>query len=79
MNQSISELLNMNTEELIECNEPIDTRILATVSDLTWVVVEVQTTEKRIVQYFAQIKGFDHNSSKEYLVQPYILTGDYKD
>ena len=74
MNQSFSELLNMNTEELIECAEPIDTRI----SDLTWVVVKVQTTKKRVVHYVAQIKGFD-NSSKEYLVQPYTLTADSKD
>ena len=74
MNQSFSELLNMDTEELIECAEPINTRI----SDLTWVVVKVQTTKKRVVHYVAQIKGFD-NSSKEYLVQPYTLTADSKD
>jgi hypothetical protein len=73
MNQSFSDLLNMDTKELFECAE-LSTRI----PDYTWVVVKVPTSKKRVVHYVAQIEGFD-DSSDEYLVQPYTLIADTKD
>ena len=55
MNQSFSELLDMDTEALIECVEPT-----VPIPDLSWVVVKVQTMKKkRILHYVVQVESYD--------------------